>query len=174
MNLNSRNEPSLPNYLDVRNFFALIMDNNDKQENKKARELPLAKHNKFVKDLVQSASPEDLVVMLYDGAIQWLQMAKKELESAESQIIDMAYFNKYMDMASRVIDHLQESLDLSVKAEVTTNLYSIYYFIRQKISDATISKEHADIVSLIEFLQDLRSTWSEVAKLQSQKHPLAQ
>ncbi len=146
----------------------------DTPEQDKPTSFPSARNNKFVRDMVNSASPEQLVVILYDGAIQWLQMAKRELLTYQNSIPDWTNFNKYMHMSTRVINHLQESLDFNVQDDLTHNLFSIYNFLYNKISKATISKNEKDLESLIEFLSDLRSTWSEVAKIQQQKHPIAQ
>jgi flagellar biosynthetic protein FliS len=77
-------------------------------------------------------------------------------------------------MSTRVINHLQESLDFKVQDEVTRNLFGVYSFLYSKITKATISKSEADIEAIVEFLRDLRSTWSEAVKIHQQKHPIAQ
>ncbi len=140
----------------------------------KSNGLPSARNNKFVRDMVLSASAEQLVTLLYDGAVQWLEMGKREIHNYQNSIPDWTNFNKYMYMSTRVINHLQESLDLNVKEDVTQNLYAVYDFLYQKITKATISKKEADIDSIIEFIRDLRSTWAEAVKIQQQKHPIAQ
>ncbi len=146
--------------------------NNPDQD--KSTGMPLARNNKFMRDMISSASPEQLIILLYDGAIQWLQMAKREVQSYEGTVPDWTNFNKYMHMSTRVINHLQESLDFKVQDEVTRNLFGVYSFLYSKITKATISKSEADIEAIVEFLRDLRSTWSEAVKIHQQKHPIAQ
>ena len=140
----------------------------------KSNDLPSARKNKFLRDMITTASSEQLVVMLYDGAIQWLQMSKREISSAQGAIHDWANFNKYMHMSTRVINHLQESLDFNVKDETVNNLYAVYNFLYTKITKATISKDEAEVEAIIEFLRDLRGTWAEAIRIKQQKHPIAQ
>ncbi len=146
--------------------------NNPDQD--KSPSLPLARNNKFMRDMITSASPEQLIILLYDGAIQWLQMAKREIQSQQNSIADWTNFNKYMHMSTRVINHLQESLDFKVQDEVTRNLFGVYSFLYNKINKATISKDEAEVEAIIEFLRDLRSTWSQAVKIHQQKLPVAQ
>lgn len=124
--------------------------------------------------MVMTASSEQLIIMLYDGAIQWLQMAKREIATYEGAIPDWTNYNKYMHMATRVISHLQESLDFNVKDDTVNNLYAVYNFIYNKLSKATIAKKEEDVEAIIEFLKDLRGTWAEAIKIQQQKLPIAQ
>ncbi len=145
---------------------------NPNQDN--SNSLPSARKNKFLRDMVVSASAEQLIVMLYDGAVQWLEMSKREIVTYENTIPDWTNFNKYMFMSSRVISHLQESLDFNVKDETVNNLFAVYNFIHNKISKATISKKTEDVEAIIEFLRDLRGTWAEAIKIHQQKHPIAQ
>ncbi len=77
-------------------------------------------------------------------------------------------------MSTRVINHLQESLDFNVKDETVNNLYAVYNFLYTKITKATISKDEAEVEAIIEFLRDLRGTWAEAIKIPQQKHPIAQ
>ncbi len=140
----------------------------------KPKGLPSARQNKFLRDMIVTASSEQLIVMLYDGAIQWLQMSKREIATYQGTIPDWTNFNKYMHMSTRVINHLQESLDFNVKDETVNNLYAVYNFLYTKITKATISKKEADVEAIIEFLRDLRGTWAEAIKIQQQKHPIAQ
>jgi len=87
------------------------------------------KSKQFLKNMVDSASPLQLVVLLYDGAIQWLQMAKKEIKkNAEEKVVNWSTYSHNIDMAIQIFTHLQDTLNYENSEELSEKLFDLYNF----------------------------------------------
>lgn len=104
-----------------------------------------------------TASPCELVVMLYDGCIKNLRIAnlaieEKDLERANSSLI----------RAQEIISELITSLDFNYK--LADNLLSIYEFCLHTMAEINMNKDKTMIQPIIDILADLREAWAEVAR----------
>lgn len=113
-------------------------------------------HNQYKQTAVQTASPEKLLVMLYDGAIKFANQAKahimaKNIEEANTFII------KTQD----IITELMYTLDMDY--EISKNLYRIYDFINWRLFQANLKQDAKLIEIVVNIMMDLRSTWAEAA-----------
>jgi flagellar protein FliS len=135
----------------------LLENNNNRKVNVKTQ--------KFVKNLVETASPAKLIGILYDGALQWLQMAKKELKAQqETRPPNWSDFAYYTKMASKIVDHLQDSLDTEASQELADRLYALYDFIKESIMKGSVSKNADELDVAIRFINELKDSWSELIK----------
>ena len=124
------------------------------------------KSKKFVKNMVESASPTQLVALLYDGAAQWIYMAKQELvKNKEIELPNWSNYCHYIGMAAKIMTHLQETLDHSYAPEVADNLFELYDFIKTKLFDANAKKEEKFIEEASAILKEIRDSWKEGMKL---------
>ncbi len=105
---------------------------------------------------VMTATPERLVVMLYDGAIRFLLQAAAALrEGRHVQSRDRLH------RAQAVIEELNRSLDLR-QGEVAHGLASIYRFCLRHLNDATASSDPAGYEKVADLLTGLRESWAEI------------
>lgn len=101
-----------------------------------------------------SASPERLMIMLFEGAIKFVRLAKKAVEEKD---IEGANYN--IARAEDIIAELEASLDMSY--EVSEDLIKIYDFLYRQLIEANIKKD-VNILDTVELmLADLKNTWSE-------------
>lgn len=121
---------------------------------------------KFIKNMVESASPEQLIVILYDGAIQWLNMAKNEIKvnGEKGTLVNWTDFSHQTKKATLILDHLQDSLDFSADEEFAERLYSLYDYLKSQIMKAGVKKDSSTIDEVIRFLQDIRKEWAQAIK----------
>lgn len=120
------------------------------------------KNKQFLKNMVESASPMQLIVLLYDGAIQWLQMAKKEIEkNADKKPPNWTEFSHSIDMTLKIFTHLQESLNHERSEELSEKLFSLYEFLKNQIIKVNAYKNEEDIDSAIEIVRNLKKSWQE-------------
>ncbi len=106
---------------------------------------------------VLTASPTELVVMLYEGCIKQLKLAKihigeKNIEGA----------NNAFQRAQDIITELVMGLDFNY--DIARELLNLYEFIQRAIIDMNISKDINQVDPIIEMLDDLRGAWVEVVK----------
>lgn len=103
---------------------------------------------------IMSASPERLVLMLFEGAIRFVKLARKAIEEK-----DIAGANENLTKAQDIIAELNQSLDMSY--DISENLASIYDFLYRQLVDANVKKD-AEILDVVEsMLVDLKDTWEQ-------------
>jgi len=101
-----------------------------------------------------SASPERLMIMLFEGAIKFVRLAKKAVEEKD---IESANYN--IARAEDIIAELEASLDMSY--EVSEDLVKIYDFLYRQLIEANIKKDVNILDTVESMLTDLKDTWSE-------------
>lgn len=118
--------------------------------------------NQYKQNAVLTATPEELTLMLYDGAIKFMNIGKysienKELERAHSSLI----------RAQDIILELNYSLDMNY--EISKGLRDLYDFVISKLVDANINKDSKSVDEALTIVNDMRETWKEVMKQIKQK-----
>lgn len=115
---------------------------------------------KYQKLNIETASREQILIMLYDGAIQFLNKAKiainnNNIEEAHNNLIS----------TQNIIYEFINSLDREVAPDLAARLTSLYeYFIRRLI-EANMKKEIAPIDEVLGFLKSLKATWEKAIEL---------
>jgi flagellar protein FliS len=117
---------------------------------------------KFVKNMVDSASPEQLILILYNGCLQWLAMAKKELEkNKDERVPNWTNFSHQMKMSVSVIEHLQDSLNHEINQQFADQLFNLYEFLKSSLMRANIEKNQEKMDFCVKIISDLKSGWQE-------------
>jgi flagellar secretion chaperone FliS len=106
---------------------------------------------------VLTASPEQLVVMLYDGARRFLGQATVAMRAG-----DVETSHVKLRRAEAIISHLLETLDLD-QGEIAGRLQSIYLFCNRHLNDARMQRDPQKIEQVNSLLGELRSAWSAAA-----------
>ena len=109
---------------------------------------------KYKEQSVNTATPEELTLMLYDGCIKFINIAKiaieeKDFQSAHKNII------KAEDIITEFI------ITLNMDYEVSKNLKELYVFYYNLLVEANLKKDIQKLEQVKEFVVDLRNTWKE-------------
>ena len=108
-----------------------------------------------VGSLVDSASPQRLVVMLFDGARAAVAAAKAHLRRR-----DVAAKCTAISQAIAIIDGgLKASLDLNVGGELARNLSELYAYMTQRLLEANLKNDAAALEEVSGLLEQLGSAW---------------
>jgi len=120
---------------------------------------PAATYNQVrVESGVAAARPIDLVVMVYDGAIEVLGKAIAQLKAN-----DIAAKNQSVSRAIRIIDEgLRAPLDMRA-GEVAANLAGLYDYMTRRLLQGSARNDVAMIEEVRSLLLDLKSAWDELA-----------
>ena len=119
---------------------------------------PYASPQAYRESSVLTASPEQLVVMLYDGVNRFLRQAEHLLR--EDGPFDQAH--ERMNRGEAIIDELLATLDMD-QGQVAERLQAIYIYCKRCLTDARRDRD-ADKVSLVvRLLGELREAWAQVA-----------
>ena len=114
----------------------------------------------YQKSSIETASREQILIMLYDGAIQFLNKAKVAIENKDYEAIH----NNLMG-AQNIIQEFINSMDREVAPQLAENLISLYeYFIRRLIQ-ANMKKQIEPIDEVLKYLKSLKATWEQAIVL---------
>ena len=108
-----------------------------------------------VRSSVASASPHQLIAMLYDGALTALANAKGCILRN-----DIENRTKQLNKANSILLALQDYLDLGKGGEIANNLYALYGYIVQGGISANRDQDAEKIQELIELLLELKQGWA--------------
>ncbi|EFM09012.1 flagellar protein FliS [Paenibacillus curdlanolyticus YK9] len=106
---------------------------------------------------IQTASPGELTLLLYNGCIKFI---KKALQSMENQNVHGKHEN--FIKAQNIIDELQSTLNMEY--ELSNGLFQLYTYIQEKLSFANVKMDRAAAEECIQLISELRDTWLEALK----------
>jgi flagellar protein FliS len=107
---------------------------------------------------VQSSSPLELVVLLYDGALRHLGAARDA-----TQRHDLFARRDAFSKAMAIITELQSTLNLEDGGQVAASLDGLYTYMTGKLIEATAQKNTVGIEEVERLLRTLREAWSAIA-----------
>jgi flagellar protein FliS len=110
----------------------------------------------YQQNSIMSASPEQLVVMLYDGAVRFLVQAAAAMSEGSIPVA-----NGRLRRAEAILDELIATLDHSA-GEIAEQLEAIYVFCRQHLVEAQLEQDPDKVEAVIRLLGDLRESWAAI------------
>jgi flagellar protein FliS len=112
---------------------------------------------------VETASPERLVVMLYNGAISRIEDGKTAIAAK-----DLRATHNNLVRAQEIVTELRSALDMSAGV-VAQNLDRIYEYIHRRLIQANMKKDAAPLDECLVHLRELRDAWAEIAARPSEQ-----
>ncbi len=100
-----------------------------------------------------------LIVLLYEGAIKFLEQAKAELQAG-----NYAEKGEFINKALAIINELDSCLDVENGGEVATNLRRLYQFSIRHLGEANLHRDTQRIQDVIDCLKDLNEGWKAIAQ----------
>ena len=123
-------------------------------------------YNKYIKQYqannITTASPEKLMVMLFDGAVQFLQKAKTAIE--EKNLKEKA---SNIESARNIIRELMRTIDLENGNDVSKSLFRLYNRMATNLIKANVSRNIGLIDQVIEDLTNIRWGFQKAIEIQS-------
>lgn len=120
-------------------------------------------YNQYKENSIKTASPEELVLMLYNGAIKFMNQGKLYMDQK-----NVPKTHEVLTRAQNIIKELNVSLDMQY--EISQNLRSLYVYILEKLLEGNMSKKQEPIDEAISIVAELRDTWKEAMKLSKIGH----
>lgn len=119
-------------------------------------------YDNYVKERILNASPAQLTLMLYDGAIKFCNIAigaveKNQIEKAHTNIIKV----------ERIIQEFRATLDF--KYPVAKDFENVYVYLLDRLLEANMKKDKEILEEILAHLRTMRETWEEVMKRGKQK-----
>lgn len=107
---------------------------------------------------VLTASPGELTLMLYEGAVKFCNIA---ILAVEQKDIEKAHI--HITKVERIIDYLRQTLDM--KYPVAQDFERIYSYLSQRLVEANVKKDKEILEEVNGHLRSVRDTWKEVMRL---------
>lgn len=106
---------------------------------------------------IETASQGQILLMLYDGAIQRMNQAREALEEENYQVSH----SKLVE-AQDIITELMATLDMEVGGELAENLYNLYDYILHNLVQANVKKSPELVDEVIPVIEELYGAWEEI------------
>ena len=114
-------------------------------------------YEEYQRNKILTASPAEVTLMLYEGAIKFCNIAIMAIEQND---IEKAHTN--IMKTQRFIEEFRNTLDR--KYEVAEDFDRIYVYVLRRLFEANISKDKEILEEVNTHLRSLRDTWKEVMK----------
>lgn len=112
----------------------------------------------YLQTQVQSRTPVELVVMLYDGAIKFLSQASDAMATG-----DLVAKRHALSRGLAIVQELQHMLNMEAGGEIAERLDGIYTYVLGRCYEANAQRETAGLDEAIRLLTPLRDAWGEIA-----------
>jgi flagellar protein FliS len=117
----------------------------------------LTQARSYTNHTAQTASPGQLVVMLYEGFLRFSAQARAALERS-----DLGEAGMKLTRAQDIVTELRVSLDMTQGA-IATNLASIYEYVGERLTGARLGRSVAELDEAVRCMADLREAWVRIA-----------
>jgi flagellar protein FliS len=107
---------------------------------------------------IETASPEELVVRMYEGAIRQARVAREAHLAAK-----LGERGKALSRALAIVGELRGALDLERGGEIARNLRGLYGFVWDRLLEANLSGRVEAIDEAVDVLERLLGAWQEIA-----------
>ena len=114
-------------------------------------------YEEYQRNKILTASPAEVTLMLYEGAIKFCNIAIMAIEQND---IEKAHTN--IMKTQRIIEEFRNTLDR--KYEVAEEFDKIYVYVLRRLFEANIGKDKEILEEVNTHLRSLRDTWKEVMK----------
>ena len=115
-------------------------------------------YQQYQSNSVLTASPEELTLMLYNGAIKFCNLGKEGIEKKDVQ----ASHTNIMK-AQNIIQELRITLDK--KYSIAIEMEKIYEFIEHLLVEANMHKDIKKLDDALDLIREFRDTWQEAMKV---------
>ncbi|MEW9109704.1 MAG: flagellar export chaperone FliS [Cytobacillus gottheilii] len=116
-------------------------------------------YQKYQQTSVNTASPAELSLMLYNGCLKFMSQAKQAIEQK-----NIEKKNEYIQRAQMIIQEFMVTLNRDVA--MSEDLMRLYDFIFRKLVDANTHSDLTALKEAEEMVLDLRNTWKEMMQIQ--------
>ena len=117
-----------------------------------------------LKQDVASADPHKLTLMLMQGALDKMAYAKGCIERN-----DLSGRSEHLSRTTAIIINLRDTLDLKTGGEVADNLFALYDYMIQRLTDANVQNSQEIVDEVIKLLSPIRDAWLQIPEAAKQE-----
>ena len=114
-------------------------------------------YSQYKNNKVMNASGPELTLMLYDGAIKFLNIADYSIEKN-----DLSKAHTNLIKTEKIIEYLRNTLDM--KYPVAQDFENMYSYIARRLVEANVKKDREIVAEINKHMHAIRDNWVEVMK----------
>jgi flagellar protein FliS len=111
----------------------------------------------YRQNAVMGASPVQLIVMLYDGALRFIEEGKRAMVAKDFETKNLKF-----QRAQKIVMELISTLDIRNGGEIATNLLSLYTFVLNELVEGNVKDSTEHIDNAFRTMSELRESWAEL------------
>lgn len=119
-------------------------------------------YNAYKQNSINTASPGELTLMLYNGCIKFLNLARKAIEEKHFE-----EKNTNLQKAQNIMNELIVTLNMDY--EISKQILPLYEYMNRRLIEANIKNDVEIVDEVIGLVTEFRDTWKEVIKLNRQQ-----
>lgn len=116
--------------------------------------------NPYQNTQITTASPEKILVMLYDGAIKFTLLAEERIKQK-----DMAGKGTYIGKSLDIVNELMATLNHEIGGKVAGDLEQLYMYLIDQYTSANLNNDLAPLQNAHSILVTLRDAWKEATEI---------
>ena len=116
--------------------------------------------NQYQQNQVHTASPEQILLMLYDGAIRFTRRAIAGIEENQPELKSSG-----ISKTMAIISEFSNSLDREIGGHIAEDLDALYEFMLRELISANLQNDVEKLRNVEKLLMDLRQTWGEAVTI---------
>ncbi len=120
--------------------------------------------NQYQNNQILNASPEQILIMLYDGAIRFCRQAIHAMDEG-NRTVQAEKISRTM----AIVCEFANTLDHQVGGEIAADLDALYSFMVRELTRANLKNERVALETVETLLVDLRETWVEAIEINRQE-----
>ena len=117
--------------------------------------------NQYNNNKIMTASPAELTLMLYEGAIKFCNIA---IVAVEHGNIEKAH--NHIVKVERIIDYFRQTLNMSYP--VSEEFEKVYLYLARRLTEANVKKDKEILEEVSGHLHSMRDTWKQVMEQNKQ------
>lgn len=121
-------------------------------------------YQKYQQTSVNTATPAELTLMLYNGCLKFMGLAKQAIESS-----NIEKKNEYIQRSQMIIQEFMVTLNKDVA--MSEDLMRLYDYILRRLIDANTKNDLDALSEAEEMVMNLRNTWKEMIQSQKRTQP---
>lgn len=124
--------------------------------------MPNNAYSQYQNSAVNTATPQELTLMLYNGLVRFIKQAIQAVEEK-----DISKAHNFNVRAQAIIVEFMSTLNTDY--EISNSFLPLYDFMNRRLVEANISKDKGILEEVLGLAEDFRDTWAQAMKLAKQK-----
>lgn len=115
---------------------------------------------------ILTASPGQLVLMLYDGALKALALAREGFAVSVDDPKRISLINEQLLKAQAILQELQGGLNMEAGGEFARTMHRLYDYHNRRLLEANLRKQVEPVIEVERLVRELRDAWAQMLSQQ--------